>query len=77
MPVTFSYNKVIVCLYSSLLLIKLFKCIDYLKVNRIGQGNLCYKKTQQFNSQKWSTCNFSLKYQYIIQQKGTENSQTY
>ena len=30
-----------------------------------------------FNSQKWSTCRFSLKYPYIIQQTGSENTQTY
>ena len=27
-----------------------------------------------FNSQKWSTCNFSLKNSYIIQQTGNENT---
>ena len=30
-----------------------------------------------FNSQKWLTCTFSLKYPYIIQQAGNENIQTY
>ena len=29
-----------------------------------------------FNSQKWSTCRFSLEYPYIIQQTGSENTQT-
>ena len=29
------------------------------------------------NTQKWSTCNFSLYYPYIIQQIGNENIQTY
>ena len=30
-----------------------------------------------FNSQKWSTCSFSQEYPYIIQQTGSENTQTY
>ena len=30
-----------------------------------------------FNSQKWSTWNFSLQYPYIIQQTGNENIPTY
>ena len=30
-----------------------------------------------FNSHKWLTHNFSLKYPNIIQQKGNENTQTY
>ena len=32
--------------------------------------------TLNFNSQKRLTCNFSLKYPYIIQQTGTMNIQT-
>ena len=32
---------------------------------------------QPFNSQKWLTCSFSLEYPYIIQQTGSENTQTY
>ena len=32
---------------------------------------------QPFNSQKWFTCNFSLQYPYIVQQKFNENTWTY
>ena len=35
------------------------------------------KDTWPFNSQKWLARNFSLQYQYIVQQTGDENRQTY
>ena len=34
-------------------------------------------RDQMFNSQKWSTWNFSPWYSYITQQTGNENIQTY
>ena len=36
-----------------------------------------YNQLQLFNFQKWLTSNFSQSYQYIIPQKGNENTSTY
>lgn len=40
-------------------------------------SSLSKRTYKALNSQKWSTCNFSLLYPYHIQQMGNKNTQTY